>query len=120
MCLLLGASGVGKTLLVKRLLTILPRRAGGQEEGGRGLVPGSGCSRGSGDRGPGAGCWAARDGVRPPPALGSLTARTAELRGWEGRPGRSSPDAAHGRPPLSRGFSRNGYPLRFAKRFGLF
>lgn len=29
MCLLLGVTGVGKSLLVKRLQTILPRRAGG-------------------------------------------------------------------------------------------
>lgn len=28
MCLLLGAAGVGKTLLVKRLQNILPRRVG--------------------------------------------------------------------------------------------
>ncbi|KAM9209825.1 LOW QUALITY PROTEIN: ADP-ribosylation factor-like protein 16 [Dugong dugon] len=37
MCLLLGAAGVGKTLLVKRLQDILPRRAGGG--GGRRGVP---------------------------------------------------------------------------------
>ncbi|XP_023584929.1 ADP-ribosylation factor-like protein 16 [Trichechus manatus latirostris] len=37
MCLLLGAAGVGKTLLVKRLQNILPRRAGGG--GGRRGVP---------------------------------------------------------------------------------
>ncbi|XP_059990012.1 ADP-ribosylation factor-like protein 16 isoform X2 [Lagenorhynchus albirostris] len=33
MCLLLGATGVGKTLLVKRLQTILPRRVGGMGPG---------------------------------------------------------------------------------------
>ena len=49
MCLLLGASGVGKTLLVKRLQTILPRRARAREwgvgcsQGGAGLgAPGRG------------------------------------------------------------------------------
>lgn len=30
MCLLLGAAGVGKTLLVKRLQNILPQHVGGQ------------------------------------------------------------------------------------------
>ncbi|KAM9598012.1 LOW QUALITY PROTEIN: ADP-ribosylation factor-like protein 16 [Trichechus inunguis] len=38
MCLLLGAAGVGKTLLVKRLQNILPRRAGGGS-GRRGVPP---------------------------------------------------------------------------------
>lgn len=62
MCLLLGASGVGKTLLVKRLLNILPRRAGARSGGGRGPVRASGCSRGSEDGVPGAGCWVGRAG----------------------------------------------------------
>jgi GTPase SAR1 family protein len=35
MCLLLGAAGVGKTLLVKRLQNILPRRVGRQGVPGR-------------------------------------------------------------------------------------
>ena len=38
MCLLLGATGVGKSLLVKRLQTILPCRAGGGGGGERGGV----------------------------------------------------------------------------------
>lgn len=95
MCLLLGATGVGKTLLVKRLQTILPRGVMG---------PGAGCARGTRDRGgdwgaggtmvggwgwgglrapgPGGQGWGlgapgARSGRRPPPLLlsGSLTAR---------------------------------------------
>lgn len=52
MCLLLGATGVGKTLLVKRLQTILPRWAvgkGGPE--GRGDPRGADGERGGG-RGP--------------------------------------------------------------------
>lgn len=47
MCLLLGATGVGKTLLVKRLQTILPRGVMG---------PGAGCARGTRARG---GVWGA-------------------------------------------------------------
>lgn len=42
MCLLLGAAGVGKTLLVKRLQNILPHRVGGPgpgQGGGRTGVP---------------------------------------------------------------------------------
>lgn len=102
MCLLLGPSGVGKTLLVKRLLTILPRRrgsGGGRAGAGRGGWCGRRVLPGARGRGSGAGC-----GRRPPspPGSGSLTARTAELRGWEGRPGRPAADAAHGRPPRSR------------------
>ncbi|CAK7291201.1 hypothetical protein VULLAG_LOCUS1718 [Vulpes lagopus] len=214
MCLLLGAAGVGKTLLVKRLQTILPRGAGpgvavgglgprgaGRREergwgargsgapggaglghlGGRGArgggagapggagrpggrgwgtwgsgAPGGAGLRHLGERGargggagapggagrPGGRGWGtwgsgapggaglghlgergargggagtpgvARGGLRPPPpslpGSASLTARTAELRGWEGRPGRRPPDAAHGRLPLSRGLAQTG------------
>ncbi|KAB1266452.1 ADP-ribosylation factor-like protein 16 [Camelus dromedarius] len=48
MCLLLGATGVGKTLLVKRLQTILPRQAGGIGAGGLRGYGGAGGERGRG------------------------------------------------------------------------
>jgi hypothetical protein len=84
MCLLLGAPGVGKTLLVKRLQNIFRCLVGG--EGGP--RAGEGDALGF----PGA-------GTPPSAAGGSLTARTAELSGWHGRPGGASADAAHGRCP---------------------
>lgn len=53
MCLLLGATGVGKSLLVKRLQTILPRRAGGGGgPEGRGDPRGAGGERVGVRRGP--------------------------------------------------------------------
>ena len=64
MCLLLGATGVGKTLLVKRLQTILPRRVEGMGVR-RGLgVRGALVASGVGDARAGGGVPGAGSGLR--------------------------------------------------------
>lgn len=87
MCLLLGASGVGKTLLVKRLQNILPLPVGRRARAGQG--------------------WDAhRDPLAPQrrhlPHSRSLTAHTVELQRCQGRPGRASADPPHGKCPPSQ------------------
>lgn len=70
MCLLLGATGVGKTLLVKRLQPILPRGAGVTGIGDWGDAGGE---RGGGSSGAGT-LGGVRVALPPQPCSESLTA----------------------------------------------